>query len=150
MSQKDPNCIFCKIASGQISARVVMQNDRALAFLDVSPLATGHTLVVPKAHFQKVQDMDAPDAQAVFDIVRQVTGRVESAAGTSASTIAVHNGREAGQEVQHVHVHIIPRRPGDGAGPVHSMFKDRPKLSAQEMDALFAKMVTVISQAEQD
>lgn len=140
MVREDPNCIFCKIASGQIPARVVMQNDRALAFLDAFPLAAGHTLVMPKAHFQKVQDMEAPDAQAVFELVRQVAGRVESAAGTSASTIAVHNGREAGQEVPHVHVHIIPRKATDGAGPVHSMFKDRPKLSAQEMDALYAKM----------
>ncbi|AIF84703.1 HIT family hydrolase, diadenosine tetraphosphate hydrolase [Candidatus Nitrososphaera evergladensis SR1] len=137
---QDPNCIFCKIATGQIPARVIMQNDRATAFLDAFPLAAGHTLVVPKAHFQKVQDMDAPDAQAVFDLVYKITARVESAAGTGASTIAIHNGKEAGQEVSHVHIHIIPRKPGDGAGPVHSMFKNRPKLSAQEMDALLDKM----------
>lgn len=141
---QDPDCIFCKIASGQIPARVVMQNDRALAFLDAFPLAAGHVLVVPKAHFQKVQDMGGNDAQAVFDLVHRVIGKVESAAGTGASTVAVHNGREAGQEVQHVHVHIIPRKPGDGAGPVHSMFKNRPKLSAQEIDALFATMTATL------
>jgi histidine triad (HIT) family protein len=73
--------------------------------------------------------------------VHKITGKIESAAGTSASTIAIHNGKEAGQEVQHVHVHIIPRKPSDGAGPVHSMFKNRPKLSAQEMDALLEKMM---------
>jgi histidine triad (HIT) family protein len=84
--------------------------------------------------------MAPADVQAVFQLVHEITGRVESAAGAHASTIAVHNGREAGQEVPHVHVHIVPRKQGDGAGPVHSMFKNRPKLSAQEMDALAGRM----------
>lgn len=119
-----------------------MQNDRALAFLDAFPLAAGHTLIVPKAHFQKIQEMATLDVLAVFNLTHEITDRVESAAGARASTIAIHNGREAGQEVPHVHVHIIPRRPGDGAGPVHSMFRNRPKLSAQDLDALLGKMLT--------
>lgn len=137
---QDPLCIFCKIVAGQIPARIVRQNEKAVAFLDAFPLAVGHTLVVPKAHYQKVQDMAPADSGAVFQLVHEITGRVESASGTHASTIAIHNGREAGQEVAHMHVHIIPRKQGDGAGPVHSMFKNRPKLSAQEMDALAEKM----------
>lgn len=137
---QDPNCIFCKIVSGQIPARIIQQNEKAMAFLDAFPLAAGHTLVIPKSHYQKVQDMASADVQAVFQLMHEMTGKVESAAGTPASTIAVHNGREAGQEVPHVHVHIVPRKPGDGAGPIHSMFKNRPKLSAQEMDALAGKM----------
>ena len=135
-----PDCVFCKIVAGQISAKVVRQNGRAMAFLDAFPLASGHTLVVPKSHYAKVQDMEQEDAAAVFALVHEITRAVESAAGTSASTIAIHNGREAGQEVPHVHVHIIPRRQGDGAGPVHSMFKNRPKLSAEEMDAVLGKI----------
>lgn len=137
---QDPGCIFCKIIVGQIPARIVRQNERAVAFLDAFPLATGHALVAPKAHYQKVQDMAPADVQAVFQLVHEMTSKVESAAGAIASTIAVHNGKEAGQEVPHIHVHIIPRKQGDGAGPVHSMFKNRPKLSAQEMDALLEKM----------
>jgi histidine triad (HIT) family protein len=142
VTPQDPNCIFCKIVSGKIPARIIMQNDRALAFLDAFPLAAGHTLIVPKAHFQKIQEMATPDALAVFNLTHEITDRVESAAGARASTIAIHNGREAGQEVPHVHVHIIPRRPGDGAGSVHSMFSNRPKLSAQDLDALLGKMLT--------
>lgn len=137
---QDPDCIFCKIVSGQIPARIIKQNEKAMAFLDAFPLAAGHMLVIPKLHYQKVQDMPSADVQAVFQLVHEMTGEVESAAGTPASTIAVHNGREAGQEVPHVHVHIVPRKQGDGAGPIHSMFKNRPKLSAQEMDALAGKM----------
>lgn len=136
----DDSCIFCKIVAGQLSARVVGQNEKAVAFLDAFPLAAGHTLVVPRSHFERVQDMGPQESQAVFELVRQLAGRVESAANAGASTIAIHNGREAGQEVPHVHVHIIPRKKGDGAGPVHSMFRNRPKLSAGEMDALAAKI----------
>jgi histidine triad (HIT) family protein len=137
---QDPGCVFCKIVAGQIPARVVRQNAMAMAFLDAFPLAAGHTLVVPKSHHARVQDMGRQDAQAVFELVHELAGRVESAAGASASTIAVHNGKDAGQEVMHVHVHIIPRKRGDGAGPVHSMFRSRPRVSADEMDALLAKM----------
>lgn len=138
---QDPDCIFCKIVAGKIPARVIVQNEKAMAFLDAFPLAAGHTLVISKAHYARVQDMPASDSGAMFGLVRELAGAVESAAGATASTIAIHNGREAGQEVPHVHVHIIPRKPGDGAGPVHSMFRKRPKLAAQEMDAVLARML---------
>lgn len=133
---QDENCVFCKIASGKIPARVVMQNDRAVALLDAFPLAPGHTLVIPKSHYAKVQDMSEQDAMAVFEITRKVVGAVEAGSRVGASTIAIHNGSEAGQEIPHVHVHIVPRKKGDGAGAIHSMFRSRPKLGAQEMDSL--------------
>ena len=134
-----PDCVFCKIVQGGISARIIKQNERALAFLDAFPLAAGHTLIVPKAHCIKVQDMSREDSAAVFALAHEVVPLVEKAAGTGASLIAVHNGKEAGQEVPHLHVHIIPRKPGDGAGPVHSMFR-KPGISAEEMDEVLAKM----------
>jgi histidine triad (HIT) family protein len=133
------DCIFCKIVQGKIHAKVITQNDRAMAFLDAFPLAAGHALVVPKTHYVKIQDMTGEDSAAVFALAQELAQRVESAAGTDASLMAVHNGRGAGQEVPHVHVHIIPRRAGDGAGPVHSMFR-KPKLTPEEMDAVLSKM----------
>ena len=137
---QDENCVFCKIASGKIPARVVMQNDRAVALLDAFPLAPGHILVIPKLHYAKVQDMGEQDAMAVFEITRKVVGAVEAGLQVGASTIAIHNGSDAGQEIPHVHVHIVPRKKGDGAGAIHSMFKSRPKLSPQDMDSLRDKI----------
>lgn len=137
---QDENCVFCKIASGKIPARVVMQNDRAVVLLDAFPLAPGHTLVIPKSHYAKVQDMGEQDAMAVFEITRKVVGALEAGLQVGASTIAIHNGSDAGQEIPHVHVHIVPRKKGDGAGAIHSMFKSRPKLSPQEMDSLRDKI----------
>lgn len=134
---QDSSCIFCRIVSARIPARIIKQNDRAIAFLDAFPLAAGHTLVIPKSHYSKVQDMDPLDSAAVFSLLYEIIGAVESEA--EASTIAIHNGRVAGQEVPHVHVHVVPRKRGDGAGPIHLMFK-KPKLSSAEMDAVSARI----------
>ena len=142
---QDANCIFCKIIAGEIPAKVIMQNERAMALLDAFPLAAGHTLVIPKSHYAKVQEMSEQDATAVFEIVWKLAGAVETASQVNASTIAIHNGSDAGQEVPHVHTHIVPRKPGDGAGNIHSMFKIKPKLSADEMDSLCQRIASNLS-----
>jgi len=142
---QDPNCIFCKIIAHEIPARVLMQNEKAMALLDAFPLAPGHSLVIPKLHYAKVQQMSQQDALAMFEIVWKLTGAVETGSQVNASTIAIHNGREAGQEVPHVHVHIVPRKKGDGAGAIHSMFKVKPKLSSQEMGSLYEKITSNIA-----
>ncbi len=142
---QDPNCVFCKIVAGEIPSRVIMQNEKAMALLDAFPLAPGHSLVVPKSHYSKVQQMSEQDAKAVFEIVWKLVGAVETASEVNASTIAIHNGSEAGQEVPHVHAHIVPRKRGDGAGAIHSMFKTKPKLSLQEMDSLRERIASNLS-----
>jgi histidine triad (HIT) family protein len=142
---QDPNCIFCKIIAGKIPAKVIMQNEKAMAMLDAFPLAAGHSLVIPKSHYAKVQKMSKQDAMAVFEIVWKLVGAVETGSEVNASTIAIHNGSEAGQEVPHVHIHIVPRKRGDGAGPIHSMFKVKPKLSSQEMDLLCQRIASNLS-----
>ncbi len=142
---QDPNCVFCKIIAGEIPAKVIMQNEKAMALLDAFPLAAGHSLVIPKSHYAKVQEMSEQDAKAVFEIVWKLVGAVETGSEVNASTIAIHNGSEAGQEVPHVHAHIVPRKRGDGAGAIHSMFKIKPKLSTQEMDSLRERIASNLS-----
>ena len=142
---QDPNCVFCKIVAGDIPSKVIMQNEKAMALLDAFPLAPGHTLVIPKSHYAKVQQMSEQDAMAVFEIVWKLAGAVETGSQVNASTIAIHNGSEAGQEVPHVHVHIVPRKIDDGAGAIHSMFKVKPKLSPQEIDSLYERIASNLS-----
>jgi histidine triad (HIT) family protein len=142
---QDPNCVFCKIVAGYIPSKVIMQNEKAMALLDAFPLAPGHTLVIPTSHYAKVQQMSEQDAMAVFEIVWKLAGAVETGSQVNASTIAIHNGSEAGQEVPHVHVHIVPRKIDDGAGAIHSMFKVKPKLSPQEMDSLCKRIASNLS-----
>src|SRR5215216_3436146 len=122
-----------------------MAKEKAIGPLESFPLAPGHTLVIPKSHYSKVQQMSEQDAMAVFEIVWKIADAVETSSQVNASTIAIHNGSEAGQEVPHVHAHIVPRKKGDGAGPIHSMFKIKPKLSPQEMDSLCDRIASNLS-----
>lgn len=133
-------CIFCRIALGSVHSNIIIQDEKAIAFLDAYPLTKGHTLVIPKLHFFKVQDMTEEYALALFHLMWRIVGPVEKAAGVKASTIAVHNGKEAGQEISHVHIHIIPREAHDGAGPVHSMFVNRPQVTSADMNQMIIKI----------
>ena len=132
------DCIFCKIINGEIPIKKIMETEKSLAFLDAFPLTKGHSLVIPKTHYEKVQNMTPEDNADLFETVRQVTSKIDNIAG--AELLAIHNGEESGQEIPHVHVHIIPRRKGDSAGPVHSMFKNRPTLSDQEFNELLKQI----------
>jgi histidine triad (HIT) family protein len=133
----DLTCVFCKIIKGQTPARILNQDDLAIAMLDAFPLAGGHTLVVPKIHYSKIQDMDRDSSVSVFLLVRKISAALEKAVNVNSATIAIHNGKDAGQEIPHLHVHIIPRTKEDGAGPVHSMFEKRPKLNTEQIDLIY-------------
>ena len=128
------DCIFCKIAKKEIPAKIVTETENSIAFLDAFPLSRGHTLVIPKLHYEKVQDLTVDDNADLFETLRNVISKVDKITGST--LLAIHNGKESGQEIPHVHVHLIPRQPDDLAGPVHIMFKNRPKFSDEELDKL--------------
>jgi len=132
------DCIFCKIANKEIPSGIIMETKNSIAFLDAFPVSRGHTLVIPKNHYEKVQDMTDIDNNDLFDTVHKVISKVDKLTGST--LLAIHNGKGSGQEIPHVHVHLIPREPDDQAGPVHSMFKDGPKLSDEELEQLCAKI----------
>ena len=132
------DCIFCKIANKEIPSRIISETENSIAFLDAFPVSRGHTLVIPKNHYEKVQDMTDIDNNDLFDTVHKVISKVDKLTGST--LLAIHNGKDSGQEIPHVHVHLIPRELDDQAGPVHSMFKDRPKLSDEELEQLCAKI----------
>lgn len=128
------DCIFCKIAKKEIQSSLIKESEQSIAFLDAFPLTKGHTLVIPKNHHAKVQEMSEKESQDLFSLVKKIIARVDKLTG--ATLVAIHNGKDSGQEIPHVHVHLIPRSKTDSAGPVHSMFKERPKLSKEEGDEL--------------
>ncbi len=135
------DCIFCKIANKEIPSRIITETENSIAFLDAFPVSRGHTLVIPKRHYVKVQDMTDLDNADLFNTVHKVISKVDRLTG--ATLLAVHNGKDSGQEIPHVHVHLIPRELSDQAGPVHSMFKDRPKLSDKELDELCTEIKNI-------
>ena len=128
------DCIFCKIVIGEIKSRLIMESKNSIAFLDAFPVTKGHTLVIPKTHYSKIQDMSQDDSADLFRVVYEVVSKIDKITGST--LLAIHNGKESGQEIPHVHVHLIPRQSNDLAGPVHSMFKNRPNLSDEEFDQL--------------
>lgn len=135
------DCIFCRIAKGEIKARIVSESTKSIAFLDAFPLAAGHTLVIPKHHYGKMQDLAPDDATDLFSLVHAVVPKIDSVTGSS--LIAIHNGKEAGQEIPHLHIHLIPRNTSDSAGPVHSMFSNRPEFSDAEFDEILSKLKSI-------
>ena len=132
------DCIFCKIVKGEIPAKIIENTNKSLAFMDAFPLAKGHSLVIPKNHYEKMQEIPPEENAELFETVRKVLSKVDKL--TNSTLVALHNGKDSGQEIPHVHIHLIPRSKEDSAGPVHSMFKNRPKLSDKEFNELFEKL----------
>ncbi|KAB7515439.1 HIT domain-containing protein [Halosegnis rubeus] len=130
------DCIFCQIIDGDIPARTVYETDETLAFLDANPLAEGHTLVIPKTHARQLQDLDDETATAVYETLHRLVPVVEGTVGADGSNVAFNNGPAAGQEIPHVHGHIIPRFEGDGGRPVHAVAGSPPELSEEDLDTI--------------
>ena len=132
------DCIFCRIVSKEIPTKILIETESCIGFLDAFPLAKGHAIVIPKKHYEKLQDLPTDTNTGVFSAVHSLISKVDSLTG--ATLVAVHNGKDSGQEIPHVHVHLIPRTKDDSAGAVHSMFSQKPELSDSEMDELCSKL----------
>jgi histidine triad (HIT) family protein len=110
------DCLFCRVAAGEVPAHVVHRTDAALAFLDVHPSARGHVLVVPLAHAATLLDLDDGAIPGLFLAVKQVLGKVDAALHPTAFHVGWNHGRAAGQHVFHLHVHVMPRFGAHGRG----------------------------------
>ena len=110
----EPTCIFCKILAGELPSERVFEDDHCVAFLDINPIAPGHTLLVPKAHHEHLLDTPHEVLCALMAAAPRVARAAMSATGGEGFNFFQFNGACSGQEVMHLHVHIIPRRPGDG------------------------------------
>lgn len=107
-------CIFCKIVRGEVPSKKIYEDEGNIAFLDINPASPGHVLVVPKKHFASMHDIDAPSMQKLSVAVKNVNDMIKEKLNAEATNIMVNNGRLAGQIVDHMHFHIIPRYKGDG------------------------------------
>lgn len=129
------SCIFCRIVAGEVKAELVAREPGTVAFLDVSPLADGHVLVVPEVHVARVEDLEEEAAAALFRAVTRLAGPVRIAVGAAGMTIGINDGDATGQTVPHVHVHIVPRWEGDGASSVHGIFRAGARRPVAEVGA---------------
>ncbi len=107
-------CVFCEIVAGRIPCTQVYENDKVLAFLDVGPISDGHTLVIPKAHYDRLHHCPTEVLAEVAKVVGLLAHPVAEAVGADGYNVLSNNAPAAGQVVEHLHVHIIPRKSGDG------------------------------------
>ena len=108
------DCVFCKMVEGQIPCAKIFEDDTILAFLDIGPISDGHTLVVPKQHFEKLHDCPTELLGGICSRLGAIAGAVAKAVNSHGYNLLCNNGRAAGQLVKHLHFHIIPRNVGDG------------------------------------
>ncbi|WP_137743609.1 HIT family protein [Robertmurraya siralis] len=113
------DCIFCKIVAGEIPAAKVFENEHVIAFLDISQVTKGHTLVIPKIHKENLYELTPEIAAHLFEIVPNIANAIKGAYEPIGLNLLNNNGEKAGQSVFHYHLHLIPRYgEGDGFGAV--------------------------------
>jgi histidine triad (HIT) family protein len=108
------DCIFCRIAAGEMPAVRVLETPEVLAFLDIAPVHYGHTLVIPKAHYQNLLELSDDLWTAMGQVCRQVAQALGAALSAQGFNLGMNNFAAAGQEVFHAHIHVIPRYHTDG------------------------------------
>lgn len=113
---KDPDCIFCKIACGEVPSLRIAETPVSLAFLDVGPLAVGHTLLIPREHYESILDVPAEVLSSLAGQLPSLGAAIMRITDASGLNVLQNTGRSSGQAVFHLHFHLIPRREGDGLG----------------------------------
>jgi histidine triad (HIT) family protein len=109
----DPDCLFCKIAAGEITATRVREDERTIAFMDINPATRGHLLVIPREHSADLLEIGADDLTACLTAAQELAARVKERLRADGVNLLNSCGRDAWQTVFHFHVHVIPRYAGD-------------------------------------
>ncbi len=130
-------CVFCDIIARKASAHIVYEDDDLIAFLDNHPISDGHTLVVPKRHYERLHEMPPSEVMELFGKVRELNDIIATKMSAQGAHISINDGRAAHQIVPHIHVHIIPRKTGDQV-----TFSIRKRLPPAEMDRIKALIGT--------
>ena len=113
---RDENCIFCKIAAGDIPSATLYEDDDFRVILDLGPASKGHALILPKEHFANLYELDDEIASKVFVLAKKMITKLTDVLGCDGYNIVQNNGTAAGQTVFHFHMHLIPRYEGDKVG----------------------------------
>jgi histidine triad (HIT) family protein len=126
-------CLFCRILKGELPAECVYEDDHAIAFLDIHPRAPGHTVVIPKEHAPTLMDLSVEAVPGLFLAVQKVARAVKAGLAAPGLTIGMNQGKVSGQEVDHLHVHILSRFVDDHGGAIQSIVNNPPVESLSEL-----------------
>ncbi len=136
-------CIFCRIAAGEAPSHRVYEDDEVLVFMDIRPVAEGHTLIIPKAHYENLFEATEDAMAAVARISVRIANAIKTVFEPDGVFVAQTNGVAAGQTVFHYHLHLIPRWHG-GTPRLHG----RIEVTSGELDALAGRLREVLAESE--
>jgi len=131
------DCIFCRIAAGEVPCHKVYEDENVVAFLDIFPHAKGHTVVIPKKHVSSIMDFSDAERANFSAGLSAAVRRVNEVIKPEGLNVGINDRPAGGQVVPHVHWHIFPRWEGDGGGSVHSIIKTKEKIDVEEVAKLF-------------
>lgn len=137
---KKDDCIFCKIAAGDISSATVYEDDDFRAILDLGPAAKGHTLVIPKSHSDNLLSVEPDTAAKALKVISKTANAIKEALGCDGINVVQNNGEAAGQTVMHLHFHIIPRYKNDSVNIGWQPMKPSNEELAATADLIKEKM----------
>ncbi len=136
MAPTSGHCVFCDLIRGAAEVSIVYEDATAIAFLDIQPVNPGHVLVVPREHYEVFQDIPRRVGAHLYEVTTRLIPVVQASAGATDMNIVVNSGAAAGQNVMHFHIHLIPRREGDGFDiPLPFPGSDMPHREELEMMA---------------
>ncbi len=133
-------CLFCRMVRGEIPVKKVHEDEGTLAFLDINPRNPGHTLVIPKSHYETVFDMPEEEAGEYFKSVKRVAAMVKAGMNAQGVSLSSSNGQAAGQVVSHVHFHVIPRFLSEGPVGLEGILPTK-RLDEKTMDQVVKAIV---------
>ncbi len=139
-------CIFCKVAKGEMPSEKVYEDENVFAFLDINPRNPGHTLVIPKKHYATLMDMPNDEANKLFFIVKKLSSNIKEAVKADGISISQSNGRAAGQIIPHVHFHIIPRFNTEGPPGLETVLPVK-KMDKNMLDQISSSIKDVLSES---
>lgn len=134
------DCLFCKIVKGEIPCYKIYEDEQVLAFLDIKPATKGHCLIIPKEHAESIFDISEGSLQNVIKAAKKISKKIRDTLQAGGIRLSQSNGKAAGQEVMHFHLHIIPRYENDGLSNNSTQTLHLPQAGAQELSELAQKL----------
>ncbi len=122
-------CLFCRIIRKEIPAQIIYEDAATMAVLDVNPRAPGHTMILPRDHVNSILELDDQHLGPTFHTVKRIVKALKATFAPDGFTIGINHGRAAGQAIDHLHIHVIPRWSTDGGGSIHSVVSNPPQES---------------------
>jgi len=143
MTPSSGHCTFCDLIRGAGEVSICYEDAVAIAFLDIQPVNPGHVLVVPREHYEVLQDIPRDVGAHLYMVAAKLIPRVQTASGATDMNIVVNSGAAAGQNVMHYHIHLIPRREGDGFD-VPLPFPGSTMPNRQQLDGMAARIGSML------